>query len=216
MRRVFGGSSDGFCSFDPLLGREITRIHAGGYCVVRGDAVISTLLGSCVAVCLRDPNGPVAAMNHFLLPGKADDSSASTELNSDRASGTGRLGRGVRTLEGDCRYGDHAMAAMIQSMLLMGARRENLEAKVFGGGTMISNAQDIGRVNVDFAEKTLNGLGIPVLARDVGGRHHRIIRLFSESGRVLVSRGDESLNSTGRTNAVAGGPTLQTDKRTEH
>ncbi|MCP1726469.1 chemotaxis protein CheD [Natronospira proteinivora] len=216
MQRVFGGSSDGFCSFDPLLDREITRIHAGGYCVVQGEAVLSTLLGSCVSVCLRDPKGPVTAMNHFLLPGEQARHSLGGAGNNGDYPVSRMLAMARPTPEGDCRYGIYAMSAMIDSMLLMGACMERLEAKIFGGAMMINASRDIGGVNVTFAEEKLHSLGVPILASDVGGKYHRVIRFFSESGRVLVSRGNESRTLGRYTAAVTNARGVQTDQRREH
>ncbi|MEA5444290.1 chemotaxis protein CheD [Gammaproteobacteria bacterium AB-CW1] len=178
MRQVFGGNSQGFSTFDPRLDRDVFRIHAGGYCVAAGPAIISTLLGSCVAVCLRDPEGPVAAMNHFLLPWP------------DRVSAD-------KQVEGDCRYGVYAMRAIVDGMERMGACRTRMQAKLFGGAEMLAGMQPVGRGNIGYAEEVLERLGIPVIARDVGGREHRVIRFFTENGRVQLqkprARGVESV-----------------------
>jgi len=180
MKRVYGGSSDGFCIYDPALGCEITRIHAGGYCVVQGEGIISTLLGSCVAVCLWDPKAQIAGMNHYVLPWLEDSSDYRV----------GRSGVSEEPVDGDCRFGSHAMSSLIDTMLLMGAHMRRLRAKVFGGGVMLSDVHDIGAENIRFADETLRTLGIPISARDVGGRERRVIRLFSRDGKVLVCRGE--------------------------
>ncbi|MDQ2068441.1 chemotaxis protein CheD [Natronospira bacteriovora] len=169
MRRVFGGTSDGFVSHDPLLDREITRIHAGGYCIVDGDTIISTLLGSCITVCLRDSEAGIAGMNHFLLPGE----------------GPVRLDESVA----DCRYGAPAIHALVDGMALMGARPGRIVAKLFGGSEMLTQLRPVGRHNIEFAERCLQALGIPIQASDVGGSEHRVIRFLTASGQVRVQRG---------------------------
>ena len=89
------------------------RVHIiqGEYKVVSDpDVVLTTILGSCVAACLRDPVSGVGGMNHFLLPG------------------TGSVTGGDAT-----RYGVHLMELLINGLLKQGARRDRLEAKIFGG-----------------------------------------------------------------------------------
>lgn len=171
MRKEFGGNTRGISHFDPELGRRIERIHAGGYCVMAGEGVISTLLGSCIAVCLRDPSGPVAAMNHFLLP-----------HNEERSQGERK--------EQDCRFGVDAMSMTLAALERFRTSRDNLEAKVFGGADMIADVRSVGEENIRFVEAVLADLRIPVRAWDVGGTRHRVIRFFVESGKVMVHRGD--------------------------
>lgn len=189
MRTEFGGSSRGISHFDPELGRNIERIHAGGYCVMTEEGVISTLLGSCIAVCLRDPSGPVAAMNHFLLPYRDD---RTTGENEDR----------------DGRYGVDAMEMTLAALDRFRAKRDKLEAKVFGGADMIADVRSVGEANIRFVETALADIGIPVRAWDVGGIRHRVIRFFVESGTVMVHRGDsrESLESLSVEHGSSSGP----------
>ncbi len=84
----------------------------------------TTILGSCVAACLHDPLAGVGGMNHFLLPG--DD-------NED---------------PGNLRYGVHAMELLINALLGLGAKRDRIEAKLFGGAHVVHNLADIGARNV--------------------------------------------------------------------
>ena len=87
--------------------------------------VLTTLLGSCVAACIRDPMAGVGGMNHFLLPG-------------------GTLGGNDRAVQ---RHGVHAMELLVNDLLKHGARRDRLEAKLFGGARMIDGLTDVGRQN---------------------------------------------------------------------
>lgn len=189
MRKEFGGNTRGFSHFDPVLGRNIERIHAGGYCVMAGEGVISTLLGSCIAVCLRDGSGPVAAMNHFLLP-----------YNEKRSAGERK--------ERDCRFGVDAMDITLAVLERFRAKHDNLEAKVFGAADMIAEVRSVGEANIRFVEAVLADLRIPIRAWDVGGTRHRVIRFFVESGKVMVHRGDsrESLEHMSAGNEPSAGP----------
>ena len=92
------------------------------------EVVLTTLLGSCVAACMRDPVAGVGGMNHFLLPG-------------------GRSSSADRQAE---RHGVHAMELLVNALLQRGARRDRLEAKLFGGARLIDGLTDVGRQNAEF------------------------------------------------------------------
>lgn len=123
------------------------------------NAAISTILGSCVSACIRDPVAGVGGMNHFLLPG--EDS--------------GRQG---------LQYGAYAMELLINGLLQRGARRDRLEAKLFGGARMLSGLTDIGRQNGVFAERFLQDEGIRYLGGSLGGDQARRIQFWPVSGRA--------------------------------
>jgi chemotaxis protein CheD len=140
------------------------------------NVVLTTLLGSCVAACMRDPTARVGGMNHFLLPGSTDPSSS----------------REVQ------RYGVHLMELLVNNLMQRGARRERLEAKLFGGGRMMRQLSDIGRLNADFAERFLRHEGIKVVGGSLGGKHGRRIQFWPVSGRarqVALSDGQMSVNT---------------------
>ena len=136
--------------------------------VVQGDFAISdsraeiltTVLGSCVAVCLVDPVRGIGGMNHFLLP------------DGDRRDGV------------NVRYGTHAMELLINGMLKRGADRTRLKAKVFGGAKMNGNLRDIGSSNATFARKFLNDEGIPIVGESLGGTSARRVRFWPTDGRA--------------------------------
>ena len=128
------------------------------------DVVITTLLGSCVAACIRDPLAGVGGMNHFLLPG--------AEVGSNRDSE---------------RFGVHLMELLLNGLMRQGAQRERLEAKIFGGARMMSGLSDIGRKNADFAKRFLAYEGIKVVGGDTGGEHGRRIKFAPVSGRAMQS-----------------------------
>jgi len=129
---------------------------------------ISTVLGSCVAVCLWDPLARKGGMNHIMLP----------LWNGD----------GLATPK----YGNIAMEKLLAKVLSIGCRREYLVAKVFGGANVSGTGLEafmIGDRNLMLAFQMLEEFGIAVVAKDVGGRVGRKIIMNSETGVVLVGKG---------------------------
>jgi chemotaxis protein CheD len=125
------------------------------------DVVLTTILGSCVAACMRDPVARVGGMNHFLLPRVA----------------TGGDADGVR-------HGVHAMELLVNALLARGARRERLEVKLFGGARMIKGLTDVGALNADFAEKFLAQEGLRHIGGSLRGDSGRRIQYWPISGRA--------------------------------
>ncbi|SDY38794.1 chemotaxis protein CheD [Citreimonas salinaria] len=126
----------------------------------RPNVILTTVLGSCVAVCLYDPVRQIGGMNHFLLP-------------------YGDSGGGV-----SMRYGTYAMELLINGLLKKGARKERLEAKVFGGARMNEKLRDIGSSNAAFAKEFLAEENIPIIAESLAGNAARRIRQWPTTGRV--------------------------------
>lgn len=124
--------------------------------------VMTTLLGSCVAACLRDPYAKVGGMNHFLLPGQTGDSS---QQEAER-------------------YGVHLMELLVNGLLCRGATRERLEAKLFGGARTMENFSDIGALNASFAERFLRNEGIRHIGGSLRGEIGRRIQYWPVSGRA--------------------------------
>lgn len=129
------------------------------------DVVLTTLLGSCVAACLRDPFAGIGGMNHFLLPGR--------EARGDR-------------LESES-YGVHLMELLVNGLLRGGARRDRLEAKLFGGARTMEGLADIGARNAEFAERFLATEGIACVAGSLRGDQGRRIQFWPVSGRARQS-----------------------------
>lgn len=127
--------------------------------------VVSTLLGSCVAACIRDPVAGVGGMNHFLLPGE------DTRAHDRDAE----------------RYGDYLMELLINGLMKQGAHRERLEAKLFGGARMMRGLSDIGNKNAEFAERYLRHEGITLVGKDLGGERGRRVQYWPVSGRARQS-----------------------------
>ncbi|MET0549707.1 MAG: chemoreceptor glutamine deamidase CheD [Xanthomonas sp.] len=136
------------------------------YLVVDDDTALTTILGSCVAACIRDPLLKIGGMNHFMLP--------------DGQSGDGA----------PARYGSYAMEVLINDLLKRGAARNRLEAKVFGGGNVLKGFTNnpVGTRNADFVLNYLKAEQIPVVAEDLRGIHPRKIWFFPGTGRVVVQR----------------------------
>jgi chemotaxis protein CheD len=127
---------------------------------------VTTILGSCVAVCLWDRALRLGGMNHYVLPYRRDDSAS-------------------------VRFGDVAIEQLVEQMLVLGCRGSSLRAKVFGGAAVLpfaTGGDPVGDQNVRLALERLSQRGIPVIARRTGGRSGLLIRFFTESGNVLVRR----------------------------
>lgn len=153
---------------DRHINRRVVRILPGEYHATDQDAVMSTVLGSCVSVCLHDPRNRVGGMNHFMLPG-----------------------RGLNQAEQDAespRYGSHAMDLLIRHLIELGGDAAGFEAKVFGAGRVMQAMTDIGRHNADFAIRYLESKKIRVAAVDVGDIYPRKIFFESATGKVLVRK----------------------------
>lgn len=134
------------------------------------DAVLTTILGSCVAACIRDPVAGVGGMNHFLLPG-------GHARGADRAAQS---------------YGIHAMELLVNALLANGARKDRLEAKLFGGGRLLEGLTDVGGQNVDCALRFLSAEGIAHVGGSLRGEHGRKVQFWPVSGRARQSLMDRA------------------------
>ena len=123
--------------------------------------MLTTILGSCVSACIRDPGAGVGGMNHFLLPG--EDGRAEPDA---------------------LRYGVNAMELLVNALLGAGARRSALEAKLFGGAHLAERLAPVGQTNADFAEEFLRREGIANLGGSLGGTNARKLQFWPSSGRV--------------------------------
>jgi chemotaxis protein CheD len=155
--------------YDNYFDIDAVKIVPGEYYVTSRPILIVTVLGSCVAVCVRDRESGIGGMHHLMLPpqrkdgGSADDSAY---------------------------YGNRAMDVLIDHLLEMGARYGNLEAKLFGGGELFKNDRfdNPGRRTADFIRNYLKLKAIPVVAEDLYDRYPRKIYFFPEQGKVMVKK----------------------------
>lgn len=147
--------------------RLARNINPGGW-AVESERPIATLLGSCVAVCLYDPQLRLGGMNHFLLPSK-----------------TGSFHTDVDVIMN----GDYSMEVLVNAMLNKGARKERLVAKAFGGGNIVSSIRmAIGERNASFAQEWLAREGIPLLASDFNGPWSRKVVFVPQTGDAFCRR----------------------------
>jgi chemotaxis protein CheD len=154
--------------FDASFNCPAVKVLANEYYVASEDLMITTVLGSCVAACIRDSSNGIGGMNHFMLP-EGDPKSP---------------------LSDTMKYGAYAMEVLINEVLKAGGARERLEAKVFGGGAVLSSMQqmNIGERNAEFVMNYLKIENIPVRARDLGATHARRVSYFPADGRAMVRR----------------------------
>jgi chemotaxis protein CheD len=167
--------------FERDFDRHAVKVLPGEFFVAGEDVVLSTVLGSCVSACIWDPKLKIGGMNHFLLPGEAAGGGAGTDPLSESG-----------------RYGVFAMEQLINELLKRGARRNALEAKVFGGGHVMRNFTTItvGTRNAEFVLRFLGTEGIRVVSQDLKDIHPRRVAFFPYSGRALckhLKQADQSL-----------------------
>jgi chemotaxis protein CheD len=159
--------------WDPQVNSWNVKILPGEYYVTRGEEAISTVLGSCISACAHDPVKKVGGMNHFMLP---EDASTGPNNWLDPSIGLAT------------RYGSYAMESLINDLLKLGATRERLEIKVFGGGRVLSGVTDVGARNIAFVRSYLQLEGHRILAEDLGGTQPRKVIYFPTTGRVKMRR----------------------------
>jgi chemotaxis protein CheD len=152
-------------------------IYQGDFYVSsRPDLYLTTVLGSCIAVCARDPVTGCGGMNHFLLP--------DTDLGDDQYPSLA------------LRYGSYSIERLINAILSRGGRRERLEVKVFGGANVNDITSNIGGRNVDFIEHYFARERISITSADLRGTYPRKLRYFPSIGRAQVSEiRDQEANS---------------------
>lgn len=156
--------------FDRNFNIEAAKILPGEYYTTGRDMLLVTVLGSCVAACIRDRISGVGGMNHFMLP----------ESGQDQGN----------PLSSPSRYGAYAMEMLINQLLKLGAKRPNLEAKIFGGGNVLRGftIANVGQRNAKFALDFLATENIRVVAQDLLDIYPRKIYYFPKTGKVLVKK----------------------------
>jgi chemotaxis protein CheD len=164
--------------YDRTFDRDAAKILPGEYYYTGKDMLIVTVLGSCVSACLRDRVSGVGGMNHFMLPDGGGDADSPVSASM--------------------RYGTYAMEILINDVLKAGARRENLEAKVFGGGNVLRGfiAINVGERNAQFVRDYLKAENIRITAEDLNDVHPRKVYFFPRTGKVLVKKLKQMNNNT--------------------
>lgn len=161
--------------YHPQKEKHIVKVLPGGlYCTSKKDEIIATGLGSCIAVCAWDEWASVGGMNHFLLP--FDNKSQIKTWQPDAVVSTAS------------RYGAHAMEMLLNSLIERGARRRNLQVKLFGGAQMLGRHSMIGEKNVAFILNYVEQEQLPVVAHDLGGLEPRKVMFDPLSGKAWLKR----------------------------
>jgi len=148
-------------------------LFPGKLAAFKDETVISTLLGSCVAVAVHDPSTGIGGLNHYLL----SEASPEERMNT--------------------RYGSHAIPLLVEECVRLGANRSRLQAKIYGGANVISVAQlgdGIGKRNIELAEKLLRDMNIPIVEKNVGGEHARTIKVNTATFEVLHNMSKEGVD----------------------
>ena len=155
-----------FFFYDAHFRNEAVKVLPGEYFVHEEDLLIMTTLGSCIAACLWDRQQKIGGMNHFMLPDVGT---------------TGQDGG---------RYGSYAMELLINELIKRGATRATMEAKVFGGGAVISgmNSINVGERNTRFVLDYLATERIAVVSKDVMDIYPRKVCFLPHSGKAMVKR----------------------------
>ncbi len=141
------------------------------------DDVLTSILGSCVAACIRDPLLRIGGMNHFLLPG------ADARDNSNP------------------RYGAHAMEQLIKSLLCKGADKRRLEVWLFGGADVLGGKTSIGTANSNFAMDYVGANGLALRGHDLGGTQGRRLRFHpfsAENELSLMQTAPDAANASSK------------------
>ena len=167
-----------------MTAKDQAYLHAGFITVHAAPTWITTVLGSCVAVCLYDGSIGLGGMNHYQLA----------------------LWNGVGLASP--RYGNVAIDRLVQKMESLGGERERMRAKVFGGASVLGGAQDslrIGARNIEIAWDHLQRLNIPIVASDVGGQLGRKVKFDTQTGVAKVKKLPSSAVASTQSLMVAGG-----------
>lgn len=150
----------------PALFRRRVYLHPGQLHAAAEPTEVTTVLGSCVAVCLWDPEARVGGVNHYTLPLPPPGAATSS------------------------RFGDGAIEMLLQQVLALGALGSRLQAKVCGGGNAFGRegAVSLGQKNVDVARERLAAHGLRVVAVHVGGSRGRKLIFQTDTGIAWVKR----------------------------
>lgn len=156
--------------YDKHFEIEAAKILPGEYYVSKREMLLVTVLGSCVSACIWDSKTHVGGMNHFMLPDQ---------------------GKSIEAMAGEsARYGVYAMEVLINQLLKLGASKQNLCAKVFGGGSVMSGFQsfEVGERNAKFVLDFLKTENIKLVAQDLLDIWPRKVYFFTGTGRVLIKK----------------------------
>lgn len=154
--------------YDQNFEVTIVKVRSGEcYVTSRKNEMLVAIVGSCLAVCMRDPETGVGGMNHFLLPEPKDSKN--------------------KKLQNPSLYGSFAMEQLINEILRFGGKRERLEVKLFGGASFNNASNHMnGRQNITFINRFIESEGLSVTAQHLGGAIPRRIHYFPDTGKVMM------------------------------
>ena len=160
---------------------DIIRVKIADMAVKKDRGTIITVgLGSCIGIALYDPSTKIGGLSHILLSDSTQFKKTNNSIN-------------------EAKFADTAIPCLIQAMGRVGAKKNRMQAKIAGGSQLFSfdkTTMSVGEKNIEAVIKTLKSLGIPILKEDVGGNHGRTMRLFVDSGKVMIStvgKGEQEL-----------------------
>ncbi|MGH8580163.1 MAG: chemoreceptor glutamine deamidase CheD [Gammaproteobacteria bacterium] len=157
--------------WDPKRQAFSAKLLPGEYYVTGPGEIITTVLGSCVAACVRDRALGIGGMKHFMLPIYAH---FGIWENTDHNLAT--------------RYGNFAMEHLINAIMKQGGQRKNFEVKLFGGGCVLNTLMDVGDRNIQFVKDYMRTEGLDVVSEDLAGPYPRKVIYFPSTGRALVKK----------------------------
>lgn len=166
------GFEDAHRLWDPLHHRWTVRIAPGELFVTPHDESVSTILGTSLSICMRDPVLRIGGMNHFILP-----------LQTNAETGTA-----ARDSKEALQYGRSMMERLLREVLKLGAKRERLKAKMYGGGRHLQLGNDTSETTIAFARRFLREQGVPVVAEKLGAGYPRRLMYFPSTGLALMDR----------------------------
>jgi chemotaxis protein CheD len=166
--------------WDGRFKRQTVKILPGEYYVSNGKEMIVTVLGSCISACIQDEVTKIGGMNHFMLPMDKSYNREQSVTDDMKAA----------------RYGNVAMERLINDIMKRGGNRQNMRAKVFGGGQITNNKIDIGAANIKFVYEYLNMEDIQILSEDVGDVYPRKVYFIPETNDVYVKKIQRMHNAT--------------------
>lgn len=147
-------------------GRATAYLHPGQLFVSAESYAVTTILGSCVAVCLWDPVARIGGINHFLLPSFGGEGIASP------------------------RFGNIAIRELLDQLAQLGSQKHNLLAKMFGGACVLeafrNRQHHLGMKNIEIARQLLESESIPLVGHDVGGERGRKVIFHTDDGAAWV------------------------------
>lgn len=155
--------------FDAKKKLNVIKIMPGEYYVSDKEEIITTVLGSCISACIRDPIAGVGGMNHFMIPSHGRELSA-----TDKQLVT--------------RYGLYAMEHLINDIFKFGGRRKNIEIKLFGGGNIMTSGGNIGDQNIKFIMEFVQTEEYVVKSQDLGDIYPRKVNYCPLSGKVMMKK----------------------------